>query len=109
VGELLGREGLYSALLSTWRKQRNESDRPKPRQPRALGGEERQAVLDLLHSPRFVDKPPAAVHAALLDEGKYHCHEWHCHVSNDAMGAEPTLTRAGGLKYFAGKRRLLLN
>jgi putative transposase len=30
-------------------------------------------VLDLLHSPRFVDKPPAAVHAALLDEGKYHC------------------------------------
>ena len=53
--------------------QRNESDRAKPRQPRALGAEERQAVLDLLHSPRFVDKPPAAVHAALLDEGKYHC------------------------------------
>ncbi len=54
--------------------QRNESgDRTKPRQPRALGGEERQAVLDLLHSARFVDKPPAAVHAALLDEGQYHC------------------------------------
>ena len=53
--------------------QLNESDRTKPRQPRALDAEERQGVLDLLHSPRFVDKPPAAVHAALLDEGKYHC------------------------------------
>jgi putative transposase len=53
--------------------QRNESDRTRPRQPRALGAEERQEVLDLLHSPRFVDKPPAAVHAALLDKGQYHC------------------------------------
>ena len=53
--------------------QPNESDRTNPRQPRALNAEERQGVLDLLHSPRFVDKPPAAVHAALLDEGKYHC------------------------------------
>jgi putative transposase len=30
-------------------------------------------VLDVLHSPRFVDKAPAAVYAALLDEGTYHC------------------------------------
>ena len=30
-------------------------------------------VLDLLHSPRFVDKAPAAVYATLLDEGTYHC------------------------------------
>jgi len=26
-----------------------------------------------LHSPRFIDKSPAAVYAALLDEGSYHC------------------------------------
>ena len=39
-----------------------------------MNAEERQGVLDLLHSPRFVDKPPAAVHAALAwIEGTYHC------------------------------------
>jgi len=47
--------------------------RPKRRQPRALDRRERQAVLDTLHSPRFVDKAPAAVYAALLGEGTYHC------------------------------------
>ena len=47
--------------------------RPKRRQPRALDIRERQAVLDALHSPRFVDKSPAAVYAALLDKGAYHC------------------------------------
>ena len=53
--------------------ERNETTRAKPRQPRALKAEERREVLDLLYSPRFVDKPPAAVYASLLDEGKYHC------------------------------------
>ncbi len=53
--------------------QPRESTRTKPRQPRALKPEERRQVLDLLHSPRFVDKPPAAIYASLLDEGVYHC------------------------------------
>jgi len=43
--------------------------------PRALGAEERQAVLVALHSERFVDQSPAAVYAALLDEGTYLCSE----------------------------------
>ena len=47
--------------------------RPKRQQPRALDHRERQEVLDVLHSPRFVDKGPATVYAALLDEGTYHC------------------------------------
>ena len=47
--------------------------RPTRKQPRALDEAERRRVLDLLHSPRFVDQAPAAVHAALLDEGKYLC------------------------------------
>ena len=47
--------------------------RPIRRQPRALDEAERRRVLDLLHSPRFVDQAPAAVHAAILDEGKYLC------------------------------------
>jgi len=47
---------------------------PPPRSsPRALTGEQRQAVLDELHSPRFVDQAPAEVFATLLDEGLYHC------------------------------------
>jgi putative transposase len=41
--------------------------------PRALNPLERQNVLDVLNSPRFVDEAPAQVRAALLDEGVYHC------------------------------------
>jgi len=48
-------------------------DRPRRRQPRGLDESERRRILDVLHSPRFVDKAPAAVYAALLDEGSYHC------------------------------------
>jgi putative transposase len=43
--------------------------------PRALEAAERQAVLAALHSERFVDQAPAAVYAALLDEGTYLCSE----------------------------------
>jgi putative transposase len=47
--------------------------RRRPRPPRALDPQERQAVLDLLREPRFVDLAPAEVYATLLDEGVYHC------------------------------------
>ena len=40
-------------------------------QPRALSGLERQVIVDLLHSERFVDLAPAEVWAILLDEGIY--------------------------------------
>jgi putative transposase len=39
----------------------------------ALSDEERQAVLDALHSPRFVDATPYQVWAELLDEGVNLC------------------------------------
>ena len=45
--------------------------RPSPR--RALSSDERQGVLDVLHSDRFVDKAPQEVYATLLDEGSYQC------------------------------------
>jgi putative transposase len=45
--------------------------RPRKRQPRALSPAERQAVMDTLHEPRFVDQAPASVYATLLDEGAY--------------------------------------
>lgn len=41
--------------------------------PRALRADERQAVLDVLHSERFVDQSPAEVHATLLEEQTYLC------------------------------------
>jgi putative transposase len=43
------------------------------RHHRELSPEERQEVLDILHSGRFVDKAPHEVYATLLDEGIYHC------------------------------------
>ena len=51
---------------------------PKPRQPRAtperaLSQAERQQVLDVLHSERFVDVSPEETWATLLDEGTYLC------------------------------------
>ena len=43
----------------------------RPRPPLALDAHERAALLDTLNSERFVDTAPAAVHATLLDEGRY--------------------------------------
>jgi putative transposase len=41
--------------------------------PRALVPAERQAVLDVLHSERFIDQSPAEVQATLLEEHIYLC------------------------------------
>jgi len=49
--------------------------RPRPVPPRALAPAERQAVLEVLHEPRFVDLSPAEIYATLLDEGQYVCSE----------------------------------
>ena len=40
---------------------------------RRLSEFERQAVLEVLHEPRFADQPPAQVYAKLLDQGRYLC------------------------------------
>jgi putative transposase len=45
----------------------------RPASPRALAPSERQRVLDMLHTERFLDQAPAQAHAALLDEGVYLC------------------------------------
>ncbi len=46
---------------------------PKAPSPRALAPAECQAVLDTLHSERFIDQSPAEVHATLLEERTYLC------------------------------------
>lgn len=50
---------------------RNPAFRPAP--PLALSEKEQQAVIDTLHSERFVDKAPHQVYAQLLDDGVYLC------------------------------------
>ena len=56
------------------RRERPAMDpRPRPASPRALSPPEKEAVVEVLHSQRFVDKAPATVWAELLDEGRYLC------------------------------------
>jgi putative transposase len=54
------------------RRPRAVASRPSPR---ALSAGERDAVLTLLHEPRFVDHAPAEIYATLLDAGQYLCSE----------------------------------
>jgi len=46
---------------------------PNLRPPLSLSDMERQDVLDVLRSERFMDQAPPVVYATLLDEGKYLC------------------------------------
>ena len=66
--------GLARATLYR-RRQPARVSAPTPRAPssRALVPAERQAVLDVLHSERFVDQSPAEVQATLLEEQTYLC------------------------------------
>ena len=67
--------GVSRASLYRRRRPVPPSTPPPPRapSPRALGATERQAVLDVLHSERFIDQSPAEVHATLLEEQTYLC------------------------------------
>ncbi|HEY1519400.1 MAG TPA: IS3 family transposase, partial [Solirubrobacteraceae bacterium] len=47
--------------------------RPRPTPDRALTEPERERVLGVLHSERFVDISPEETYATLLDEGTYLC------------------------------------
>jgi putative transposase len=52
------------------------SDSPEEKRPIpswALSPQERQKVLDLLHTDRFIDQSPREVYATMLDEGTYLC------------------------------------
>ena len=45
------------------------------RSHRALGEDEEQRVLNVLHNKQFMDRSPGQVYATLLDEGTYLCSE----------------------------------
>jgi hypothetical protein len=62
------------------RYQTRQAERNRAREQRAgrrsslaLAAEERQAVLDAVHDPRFVDRSVPYIYATLLDDGTYHC------------------------------------
>jgi putative transposase len=66
--------GLARATLYRRRRPaRSSTPTVRAASSRALGLAERQAVLDLLHSERFVDQSPAEVQATLLEEQTYLC------------------------------------
>lgn len=66
--------GLGVNRASYYRKQQpQQQPKPKPKPARALSDEDRQQVLQVLHSERFVDQSPQEVYATLLDEGTYLC------------------------------------
>lgn len=67
----ISRAGLYRRRAISNRAIRGPHKRSAP--PRTLSTEEREEVLDILHSERFQDKAPHEVYATLLDEGAYHC------------------------------------
>jgi putative transposase len=71
IAPTCGALGLSRATYYRCQRPKSES-RPRT-SPRSLSIEERQAVLDILHEPRFVDRAPAEVHATLLDEDRYLC------------------------------------
>ena len=65
---------LGAAPATIYRRRRPAEPRPRKPRPtpaRALTDAEREAVLELLHSERFVDCAPEQVYATLLDEGRY--------------------------------------
>jgi putative transposase len=74
VGTRPACRALGVAPATIYRRRRPPASRPwRPRAvtARALSEPERQTVLDVLHSERFVDCSPAQVWATLLDEGQY--------------------------------------
>lgn len=59
---------------SFYRNRRGNLSIKKNKPPaNALTQDEKQQVLNILHSERFIDKSPEEIHSILLDEGEYYC------------------------------------
>lgn len=65
------------ARASAYRDRSNAPKQPRTewhyRSPRRLSAEEEHTILEMLNSSRFCDMAPAAIHATLLDEGRFYC------------------------------------
>lgn len=71
--------GIPRATYYRWKKplptEASAVNEPFKQHPLSLSELERQAVLNVLHSERFVDKSPGEIVPTLLDEGTYLCSE----------------------------------
>jgi len=66
--------GVPRAGIYRWRRPRETMPTPaRQKPPNALESQERQMVLETLHSERFADKAPREIFATLLDENSYLC------------------------------------
>jgi len=78
-GPRLGVGRLCAALVlpraTYYRRLDAQAPQARPKPASALSPAERQAVLDVLHEPRFADLAPAEVYARLLDDERYLCSE----------------------------------
>ena len=79
MGAVLGVAIVCAALgiarASYYRRLLPKAPRSRRAPPRRLADQEREAVLAVLHEPRFADLAPAEIYATLLDEGRYLCSE----------------------------------
>lgn len=76
IGTRAACRALGASVATIYRRRRPPEPRaPRPRATpaRALTPPERQRVLEVLHSERFVDVSPEETWATLLDEGTYLC------------------------------------
>lgn len=76
VGTRPACRALGASAATIYRRRRSPEPRPakpRPAPARALTEPERERVLELLHSERFVDVSPEETYATLLDEGSYLC------------------------------------
>ena len=74
VGTRPACRALGAAAATVYRRRRPPAprpSRPRPVPERALSQAEREEVLEVLCSQRFVDCSPAQIYATLLDEGRY--------------------------------------
>lgn len=65
--------GISRASFYRHRQPQSTTERTRPKPRRSLSQTERQTVLEVLDSDRFVDKVPADVYTILLNEGTYLC------------------------------------
>jgi len=75
VGKKSACDALQVARATFYRHLSPDTGWPKqrPAPPLALTEQERQMVIDTLHSDRFCDLSPYQVYAQLLDQGQYMC------------------------------------
>ena len=73
VGIVVACAALAVSRATFYRRQVVTCAKPRPSPARALTEEERQCVLAVVNSERFVDSAPAEIVSTLLDEARYLC------------------------------------